>query len=226
MRHTLILALAIMLAGCTIGPKYQKPSAPVPPSYKDTGAPNVQENWKPAQPADGTSRGEWWESFNDPLLNDLEDKLNISNQNIAAAAASVQVARAMIREARSQYYPTVAIAPSYLNSRVSNGFGRTIGVSFNNYTILLESSWEPDLWGRVRNTVRADTFAAQASAADLEDVRLAAQADLAADYYNLRAQDALKQLMDSTVKAYAEALDLTRDLYIAGLDSDEAVAQA
>ncbi len=109
---------------------------------------------------------------------------------------------------------------------MSTAFGQTVGATFTTYSLPLDASWEPDLWGRIRNTVKANTFAAQASVADLENVRLSAQADLAADYYELRAQDALKQVLDSTVSAYQEALELTRDLYKAGLDSDEAVAQA
>jgi len=223
------LALAaplLLLAGCSIGPKYVRPSAPVPPAYKELGAPNLESTWKPAQPRDQAARGKWWESFQDPQLNQLEDKLNISNQNIAAAAANVQAARAMIREARAQYFPTLTANPGITNSRLSTAFGQTVGATFTSFSLPLEASWEPDLWGRIRNTVRANTFAAQASVADLENVRLSAQAQLAADYYELRAQDAQKQVLDSTVSAYQEALDLTRALYKAGLDNDEAIAQA
>jgi NodT family efflux transporter outer membrane factor (OMF) lipoprotein len=132
----------------------------------------------------------------------------------------------MIREARAQYFPSLTVNPVISNSRLSTAFGQAIGTTFTTYALPLEASWEPDLWGRVRNTVKANTFAAQASAADLENVRLSAQADLAADYYQLRAQDALKQLFDSTVNAYQEALDLTLDLYKSGVGNDAAVAQA
>ncbi len=132
----------------------------------------------------------------------------------------------MIREARAQYFPTLTANPGITNSRLSTAFGQTVGATFTTYSLPLDASWEPDLWGRIRNTVKANTFAAQASVADLENVRLSAQADLAADYYELRAQDALKQLLDSTVSAYQEALELTRDLYKAGIGNDEAVAQA
>ena len=173
---------------------------------------------RPPQPNDEAARGKWWESFHDPQLNALEEKLNISNQNIAAAAANVQVARALIREARSQYFPTVTANPAHHQfSACPPAFGQTVGTVFNTFALPLEASWEPDLWGRIRNTVKANTFAAQASVADLENVRLSAQADLAADYYELRAQDALKQVLDSTVSAYQEALELTIDLYHAGL---------
>jgi len=224
---SMVIAAGVALStACIIGPKYTKPSAPVPPAYKELGAPNLDGTWKPAQPGDDASRGKWWERFSDPQLNELEEKLNISNQNIAAAAANVQAARAMIREARSQYFPAVTANPSITNSRLSTAFGQSVGNIFTTYSLPLEASWEPDLWGRVRNTVKANTLAAQASVADLENVRLSAQSDLATDYYELRAQDALKQLLDSTVSAYREALELNRNLYTSGLGSDEAVAQA
>jgi len=224
-RIDLVFAM-VMCVACNVGPKYTKPTTPVPPAYKETGAANVQGTWKPAQPSDTTARGKWWERFNDPQLNALEEKLNISNQNIIAAAANVQAARAMIREARSQYFPTVTTNPSIMNSRISTGFGKTLGITSTSYLLPVDVSWEPDLWGRIRNTVRSTTYSAQASVADLESVRLSAQADLAADYYQLRSQDSMKQLLDSTVSAYQETLDLTRSLYQAGVGNDEAVALA
>lgn len=215
-----------LLPACSIGPKYTRPSAPVPPAYKELGAPNVGGDWKPAQPGDDAARSKWWERFNDRQLNELEEKLDISNQNIASAAANVQAARAMIREARAQYLPMVTGGPSITNSRLSTGFGKPLGITYTNYSFPFEASWEPDLWGRIRATVGANSFAAQATVADLQNVRLSAQAELAADYYELRAQDALKQLLDSTVSAYQESLELTRDLSKAGIGNDEAVAQA
>jgi NodT family efflux transporter outer membrane factor (OMF) lipoprotein len=223
-----VLAAAVLLStGCSIGPKYVKPSTPAVPAYKELGAPNVVEgNWKPAQPSDQAAHGKWWEAFQDPQLNQLEDQLNISNQNIVAAAANVQAARAMVREARAQYFPTLGVNPGMTNTHLSTAFGQTFSATFNTFSLPLEASWEPDLWGRIRNTVKANTFAAQASVADLENVRLSAQAELAADYYELRAQDQLKQLLDSTVSAYREALELTLDVYKSGLGNDEAVAQA
>jgi NodT family efflux transporter outer membrane factor (OMF) lipoprotein len=221
----LAVAGVVFLSGCSIGPKYTKPTAPAPPAYKELGT-NAAGEWKPAQPGDAVARGKWWEGFNDPDLNGLEEKVTISNQNIAAAAANVQAARAMLRAARSQYFPQITAAPGIANSRLSTGFGKTLGVVYTGYSLPLDASWEPDLWGRVRNTVKSNTFAAQASVADLENVRLSAQADLAADYYELRAQDTLKQVLDSMVGADREALDLTRDLYASGMDSDESVAQA
>lgn len=221
-----LVAGAALSTGCSIGPKYTRPSTPVPPAYKELGAPNLEGSWKPAQPRDDAVRGKWWERFNDLQLNLLEEKLNISNQNIAAAAANVLAARAMIREARAQHSPTVTVGPSITNSRLATGFGKPLGITFTTYAIPFDASWEPDLWGRVRKTVQANALAAQVSVADLENVRLSAQSDLASDYYQLRAQDALKQLFDSTVSAYREALELTRNLDKAGVGNDEAVAQA
>jgi NodT family efflux transporter outer membrane factor (OMF) lipoprotein len=221
-----LLVFTFFLTGCAVGPKYTRPSAPVPPVYKELEARNVGGGWKPVQPGDAASRGKWWERFNDRELNEFEEKLTISNQNIAAAVASVQAARATIRQARAQYFPTVGADPSITNSRLATGFGRPLGITFTNYFLPLEASWEPDLFGRVRNSVTTSSAAAQASVADLESVRLAAQAELATDYFELHAQDALKQLLDSAVKAYKDALELTRDRYTAGMDSDEAVAQA
>ncbi len=221
-----VAAAALLSVGCSIGPRYTKPTALVPPAYKELGASNIEGVWKPATPGDAAARGRWWESFHDAQLNQLEEKLKINNQNIVAAAANVQAARAMVRQARAQYFPTLTANPGITNSRLSTAFGQAVGVSYTTYSLPLEASWEPDLWGRIRNTVKANTFAAQASVADLENVRLSAQADLATDYYELRAQDSLKQLLDSTVRAYQETLELTLDVFKSGLGNDEAVAQA
>src|SRR5579883_2430683 len=188
----LTAAVSLLLAGCGVRPRYIKPSVTVPSSYKDSAASLASGDWKPAQPGDVLPRGKWWEAFGDPRLNQLEQQVSISNQNIAAAAASVQSARAMIRESRSQFYPTVAANPSITKNRISTVYGHSVSTSFNSYALPLEASWEPDLWGRVRNNVKASTYGAEASAADLENLRLAAQADLAAAYFQMHAEDALK----------------------------------
>jgi len=220
-----------------VGPKYTRPSVPNPPAYKELPpeASQAENQWKIARPQDAAIRGKWWEAFHDPQLNELEEKANSSNQTIAAAAANFLAARALVRQARSQYFPTVTTNPSIMNSRPSAGqfgglqAGSSSGLtvkSFTDYSLPFDASWEPDFWGRVRSSVRANVYAAQASAADLENVRLSEQAELAVDYYELRAQDLLKQLLDSTVVAYQDTLDLTESQYRAGLSSDEAVAQA
>jgi len=234
-----LVSWTILLAGCSVGPRYIRPSAPTPPSYKELSsqAPADAGTWKTAQPSDEAIRGKWWELFDDPQLNALEDQANSSNQSIAAASASFLAARALVRQARSQYFPTLTANPSIMNARPSSGqfgglqsassSGSSISVkSYTDYSLPFDASWEPDLWGRVRNTVSANVRAAQASAADLENVRLTAQAELAVDYYELRAQDSLKRVLDSTVLAYQQALDLTVSRYKSGLDSDEAVVQA
>jgi NodT family efflux transporter outer membrane factor (OMF) lipoprotein len=226
-----ILTLALAsLPGCNVGPKYQRATVETPPAYKET------EGWKVAQPQDETIRGKWWETFNDPQLNVLEDQVNISNQNIAAAAASFLSARAMVKQARAQYYPTVSANPTIVYSRQPI-FGATINTpgsaatgfgsgTFAEYLLPFDASWTPDLWGRVRNTVRANIAAAQASAADLQNVRLTAQAEVAVDYFEIRAQDAQKQLLDETVKAYEDSVTLARELAQAGIYSDEDLVQA
>ena len=229
----------LLLAGCTVGPKYARPSVQAPTAYKElaTGDLTQTEQWKSAQPSDGAARGKWWEVFHDSQLNAYEQKADTSNQDIAASVANFFAARAVIREARSQYFPTVAANPSIMNARPSAGqFGGVrsgsssasgfILSSFTDYSAPADASWEPDLWGRVRNTVRGATYAAQASSADLENVRLSVEAELAADYYQLRAQDALKQVFDATVIAYRESLNLNQVQFKAGIGTDEAVAQA
>jgi NodT family efflux transporter outer membrane factor (OMF) lipoprotein len=209
------------------------------PAFKEIGPAdqNATPGWKTAEPQDDAIRGTWWEAYGDPRLNELEESLNTSNQTIAAAAANFLAARALVREARSQYLPSVSTNPSIVNSRPSpaqfgglqagSSSGASFSVkSFSSYSLPFDASWEPDFWGRIRNSVRGSAFAAQASAADLENVRLTAQAELAVDYYELRGQDLLKQLFDATVVAYQESVDLTRSRFKAGLENDEAVAQA
>jgi len=183
-----------------------------------------------AEPKDTLLHGRWWEVFQDPELNKLEDQVSVSNQNVAAAFASFMAARAIVRQARSQYYPTVSVGTTVLRqhqpSTSLSSTAQSAGRTFASYSLPFDASWTPDLWGRVRNTVRADVANAQVSAADLENVRLTEQAELAVDYYELRGQDALKQLLDSTVVVFQQSLDLTKALYDTGIDSEEAVAQA
>lgn len=227
-----LAALLLFVAGCTVGPRYVRPSAQAPATFKELTPADfsVTEGWKVAQPQDNVIRDKWWEIFGDPQLNTLEEQVNVSNQNIASAEASFLAARTLIREARARYYPTVSVAPSITNQRqpVVGSFPIQASQikSFNDFSLPFDASWVPDFWGRVRNTVNANTYAAQASAADLENVRLTAQVEVAVNYYDLRAQDALKQLFDATVVAYQDSLDLTQLQFNAGIASDEAVAQA
>jgi NodT family efflux transporter outer membrane factor (OMF) lipoprotein len=221
----------ILFKGCDKAPKYSKPTTPSAPSYKEITPENFKEtdNWKFAHPKDDMIRGKWWEMFNDPQLNALEEQVNISNQNIALADANFRAARAVVRENRSQYFPTVTTSPTIVKQQQSAATSTSnfaSGRMFTTYTLPFDVSWEPDLWGRIRNTVRASAYEAQATVGDLENIRLSVEAELAFDYYQLRALDAQKALLDATVVAFQKQLDLTRALFDAGIDSDEDVALA
>ncbi len=226
------LIAALTFAGCTVGPKYQKPTVQTPQAYKELTPADFSrtDGWKVAQPQDAMLHGKWWEAFNDPQLNALEEQVNISNQNIQSAMASYFAARALVKQARAAYYPTVTVGPQITTSRqpAEAGLSATAtGAGTSSlFDLPFDASWTPDLWGRVRNQVRGQAAAAQASEADLENVRLTAHAEVAVDYFQLRGQDDLKQLLDSTVIAFQESLNLTKALYDTGIDSDESVAQA
>jgi NodT family efflux transporter outer membrane factor (OMF) lipoprotein len=223
------LVAALVFGGCTVGPKYQRPATQAPQAYKELTPADFSktDGWKVAQPQDAALHGKWWEVFNDPKLNALEEQVNISNQNIKSATASYFAARALVKQARAQYYPTVSVGPAITTSRAGAAASTVVTTGTSTfYELPFDATWVPDLWGRVRNTVRAQASAAQASEADLENVRLTANAEVAVDYYQLRGQDDLKQLLDSTVIAFQESLNLTKALYDTGIDSDEAVAQA
>src|ERR1700678_4025802 len=203
--YAVLLSVSLILGGCTVGPKYQKPVAQAPQAYKELTPADFSktDGWKVAQPQDAVLHGKWGELFNDPQLNALAEQVNISNQNIKSAAASYFAARALVKQARAQYYPTVSVGPTITTSRQPAASGLSSSATGAGTSSLFDfpfdATWVPDLWGRVRNTVRAQAAAAQASEADLENVRLTAQAEVAADYFQLRGQDNLKQLLDSTV---------------------------
>jgi len=201
---------------CAVGPDYIKPTAQVPESYKEL------EEWKVAQPRDHLIRGAWWKIFNDPRLNELEEQVDISNQNVAVAEAQFRQARALVWAARSAYFPTATIGLGYTGSGRSttlNPSGTTQRTSLNDFLLGGDISWEPDLWGRVRRTVEGSKASAQASAADLESTRLLVQAELAQDYVQLRTLDAQKKLLDETVIAFQKSLELTKNRYAAGVAS-------
>ena len=186
-----------------------------------------------AEPSDAALKGKWWEMFNDPQLNALEDQVNISNQNIAAALQNFLAARSLVKQAQSSLFPTVTADPGLTKSKPARSGGGTLtsstngtGSIYSSYSLPLDASWEPDLWGSIRNTVRADAYAAQATAATLENMRLTAQAELAVDFYELRGQDELIRLYDETVKGYQQSVDLTRTLFETGIDSELDVVQA
>ena len=220
----------VLFKGCDKAPKYVKPSVATPAVYKEISPDAFKEtkDWKFARPNDSEIRGKWWEMYNDPQLNTLEAQLNTANQNIALADANFRAARALVKESRSQYFPTVTTSPSIIASRQSSATRSNFsaGRVNVNYTLPFDATWEPDFWGRIRNTVIASASEAQASAADLQNVRLTVEAELAFDYYQLRALDAEERLLQTTIAAYQQQLELTRVRFQTGIVSDEDVAQA
>ncbi|WP_233345598.1 efflux transporter outer membrane subunit [Burkholderia cepacia] len=221
------VATAVLLAGCAVGPDYHRPDTSIPAAYKEAPA-----GWKVAQPADRTDRGPWWTVYNDPQLDALIGKLNASNQTIAQSAAAYRQARALVTEARAAYFPTVGLTASGSRARtprtsVSSGFGSGSSGSINNsYSVGLDASWEPDLWGKVSRTVSAQRAGEAAAAADLANARLSQQALLAQTYYQLRTSDALQKLLDDTVKSYQRSLTLTQNQYAQGVAARADVIQA
>src|SRR5205823_2964463 len=179
-------------AGCTVGPDYQRPAAPVPAVYKEA---STDAQWQRARPADAADRGAWWSVFRDPALDGLERQIDISNQNLKSAEAAFRQAEAIVTQARAGFFPTAQINAAASRSRAPGS-----GVIGNSFRVSESASWVPDLWGRVRRTVEGDVASAQASAGDLASARLAAQGQLASDYVQLRIADELKRLLDSSVK--------------------------
>jgi len=249
------MALAFALTGCVVGPKYHAPTTQAPPTYKESQPPKAPpENapqqqtqptplpdptagglggWSPANPQDGALKGKWWEIYNDPELNALEDQLNANNQNIRVSFENLMAARAIVREARAQFFPTVGATPAWSRSRSSanlrnttSGTGGFSGATSTLIDLPADVSWQPDLWGRIRNTVNQYRYNAQINAADLENERLTEQSNLAIFFFELRGQDALQQILNSTVAQYQKSLELARAQYETGISDQIAFVQA
>jgi NodT family efflux transporter outer membrane factor (OMF) lipoprotein len=221
-RFLVLGAAMLSLAGCAVGPKYKTPPIPAPPAYKEIG------DWKTAQPSDQNLGGNWWEIFQDPQLNALEAQINVSNQNLKAAVAQYQEARAALRYARADYYPTISTAPSATRQRYSDNRPGSAarGITFNDFVIPVDLSYQVNAWGRVSKNVESYREQAQASAADLAVVNLTLHADLAIDYFAARTLDAEEKLLQDTVAQYQQALDLNEERYSGGLASEVEVEQA
>ena len=220
-----LLATAVLqLSGCSVGPKYHIPVTETPQAYKEVG------NWKPAQPNDQNLGGTWWTIFQDPQLDALELQVNVSNQNLKAAEAQYQQARAALRYSRADYYPTLTAGPSATRTRVSANRpppnSILNGITENDFVLPVDLSYQVDVWGRVRRTVESNRELTQASAADLATVNLSMHADLAIDYFQARSLDAQEQLLNSTVKQYEQALELTLSRFQGGIASEVEVEQA
>jgi NodT family efflux transporter outer membrane factor (OMF) lipoprotein len=237
-----VVTAVTLVTGC-VGPPYVKPQVDTPLAFKE-GSPAAYEGadagaWQPAQPQDAALKGKWWEAFGEPELNALEEQLNINNQNIAQFFQNFMAARAQVAIARASYFPTLTAAPSGTRTHSSGALGSgvattrgtgsivgTSGNTFDTFQMPFDVSWQPDLFGRIRNSVREARYAAQVSAADLENERLTEQASLAEFYFQLRGQDALQDLYNKTIDAQKKSLDITRVLLETGIDSPEDVAQA
>jgi NodT family efflux transporter outer membrane factor (OMF) lipoprotein len=227
------VALIAGLAGCSVGPRYHAPTPTqaTAPNYKESTV-NFQDQpgWKVSSPQEAMLRGSWWEVFQEPELNALEDQLNINNQTIKQYFEQYMEARALIAEARSQYWPTITANPSWSRSRSSsnltNSATANTGRSSTLWAAPLEVSWVPDLWGKIRNEVREAQYAAQVSAADLENEKLTEQASLAQYYFEIRGQDMLQVILNQTVEADRKALDANQGAYDAGTGDYISVVEA
>jgi NodT family efflux transporter outer membrane factor (OMF) lipoprotein len=216
------------LAACAVGPDYERPPAATPAAFKEE-----PEGWKFAQPSDAISRGTWWEVYNDPILNDLERQVAVSNENLKAFEAAFRQASGIIGEARALFFPTIGTSSQLTRSQSGGGSigvgGGTslVGEPHTRYQFQATlSNWELDLWGRIRRLVESDLATAQASAGDLASARLSAQAQLASAYFQLRVSDELKRLLDATVEAYTRSLQITQNRYQSGTAARSDVVQA
>ncbi|MES2399923.1 MAG: efflux transporter outer membrane subunit [Pseudomonadota bacterium] len=221
--HTLLAmaALALFVSGCAVGPTYKLPTTPEVATFKEAG------DWIPAAPADALERGPWWSLFNDPVLDQLASRVEVSNQNVAIAVGAYAQARALVREQRASLFPSVTLDGGATRSRSSGNVttGAT-GRTGSNYQVSLGGSWEPDVWGRLGRAVDSASAGAQASAADLASAKLSAQGELAVNYFSLRQTDAQKALLDKTIEGYVRALEITQNRYTAGIAAKTDVLQA
>ena len=222
-RYWKIAVLASLLcSACRVGPQYQRPMTPMPVALKEL---NGNDQWKMATPSDALIKGNWWEIFGDPELNRLEELVNVNNQNIKVAEAQFRQARALVAANHANYYPAIGSSPSITQSDVGGNGGRTGGTS-QSFSLPAIATWEPDLWGRVRLSVENAVDNAQVSAADLENLRLSAQALLATDYFALSAQDMQQAILRDTISAYEKNLQLTTNRYNGGVASKSDVTLA
>jgi len=228
-----VFALLLLIEGCNVGPRYHAPAptSVTAPNYKESTV-NFQDTdgWKVARPQDAMIRGNWWEVFHEPELNDLESQLNINNQNIKVSFENYMAARAVIAEARAQYWPTITANPSWSRSRSSgnlrNSSTANTGQTSTLWSAPIEASWTPDFFGKIRNEVREAQFAAQTSAADLEVEKLTEQSSLAEYFFEIRGQDMLQQILNATVAADQKSLAYNQAQYDTGIGDYISVAEA
>jgi NodT family efflux transporter outer membrane factor (OMF) lipoprotein len=226
------VGLMVALSGCRVGPQYVRAAAPVAPEFKEALPQNFKagDGWKAAQPSDTQLKGDWWTMFNDPQLNELEVQIEPANQTLKQAEANFQGARAAVRFSRASLAPTIGVAPSLGAVRDSENQPYFNKANANNgtgdFTLPFDLNYEVDVWGRIRRLVAQAREQAQASDADLETIRLSLHAELAVDYFDLRSADAQRKLLDDTVVAFQNALQLTQDRYNGGAAPLSDVTQA
>jgi NodT family efflux transporter outer membrane factor (OMF) lipoprotein len=220
-RNLMATAVAsAILTACAIGPDYQRPAMEVPAAYKERG------DWKLAEPKDELIRGKWWQVFADSQLNALAEQVDVSNQNLKAAEAKFRQATALTQAARAGLFPTIsANASSTRSSGAASRSGGSSGTA-TNHSLTANAAWELDLWGRIRRQIESSNASAEASAADLEAVRLSLQSELAISYFQLRVSDEQKQLFDDTIVEYQRSLDLSKNRYNVGVAAKADVIQA
>ena len=218
-----VAALVLAVSGCAVGPDYQRPSTPDISTFKEA------EGWVPAAPADALERGPWWSLFGDPVLDQLAARVEVSNQNVAAAVGAYAQARAVVREQRASLFPSVTLNGGANRSHSSSGSSATSvsgGRTGNSFSASIGASWEPDVWGRLGRAVDSASASAQASAADLASARLSAQGELAINYLTLRQVDAQKALLDNTLTGFRRTLEITQNRYSAGISAKTDVLQS
>ena len=219
----------LFLGACTVGPHYARPTVPVAPAYSEQPPQKFQEveGWKTSTPADTQVKGPWWELFGDAQLNVLEQQVGPANQTLKAAEANFRVAREQIQINRSNRSPGISAGPSITHNRISgkNPTGLP-GYQYGDFDLPITASWDADFWGRIRRSVAAAREQYQVSAADMENTKLQVETELAVDYFEARALDAQKKILDDNVAAYQKALQLTRNRFEGGLSSKAEVAQA
>jgi NodT family efflux transporter outer membrane factor (OMF) lipoprotein len=225
-----VLAISLLVAHCNLAPEMVKPEVATPGVFKEAQPSEEARGWKTAEPMDDSIRTKWWELFQEPDLNALEEQVAAGNQNVAEMMANFLAARAVVKQNRSQYYPTITASASVTRLReaflLSPSGTPPTPVTITEYLVPFDASWEPDLWGRIQNSVAASTSEAEASRADLANVTLSVQGEVAADYLQLRVLNAQKVLLDSASMAYGDVLELTQVQHTAGVASDQDVAQA
>ena len=227
-----ILASSLLFTSCTVGPKYTKPNLPAAPAYGEKPPASFLESpdWKTAQPNDSVMRGDWWAVFNEPELSALEGQVAAANPTVRAAEASFRQARAAVRINRTSLFPALTVGPSissnHLSANSPTGSITARGATFANFSLPVDLSYEADLWGRIRRAITAAREQYQASAADLENVKLSLQSELAMDYFEARSLDAQRELLDNNIDAFRRALELTQNRFNGGLASRAEVAQA